>query len=117
MHGFCDEGWCGFHSGDDSGTKFAVIPNTGVGPCSGPCGGGASVAPNGDIGMDALVDVFGHELAETITDPDGSGWGNADGENGDKCAYNFSDEDVHATAAGMTSASVSPARVYTDPNN
>ena len=64
------------------------------------------MAPNGDIGTDAAVDTFVHELAEAITDRMGaSGWTDTRGEIGDKCAYKYSDLDLHATSTGMTSAS------------
>ena len=67
--------------------------------------------------MDSMVDTFAHELAETITDgwtgsdgPAGLGWTDANGEeNGDKCASDHSDLDIHATSTGMTSAAPSPA--------
>jgi hypothetical protein len=41
-------------------------------------------------GLTALVNVSGHELSETVTDPRGDGWFDASGgENGDKCAWVF----------------------------
>ena len=43
------------------------------------------------LGLAALANVTGHELSETMTDPRGSGWFDASGnENGDKCAWSFS---------------------------
>ena len=42
-------------------------------------------------GLEALANVSGHELSETVTDPRGTGWLDASGsENGDKCAWVFS---------------------------
>jgi hypothetical protein len=41
-------------------------------------------------GLAAVANVTAHELAETITDPRGTGWTDSGGaENGDKCAWSF----------------------------
>lgn len=41
-------------------------------------------------GLAALGNVSGHELSETLTDPDGSAWfDNRGAENADKCAWTF----------------------------
>jgi hypothetical protein len=46
--------------------------------------------PDHSQGLEALVNVSGHELSETMTDPRGSGWYDAQGaENSDKCAWSF----------------------------
>ncbi|GJP76750.1 hypothetical protein CLOP_g7213 [Closterium sp. NIES-67] len=50
-----------------------------------------SLAPTGDQGMDGLVSVFAHELAEAASSPFISTWFDGDGyENADKCAWKFS---------------------------
>ncbi|CAF3646508.1 unnamed protein product [Rotaria socialis] len=47
-------------------------------------------SPNGDAGVDAMVSVIAHELVDTMSDPFGSAWFGATGnENADKCAWAF----------------------------
>ena len=42
-------------------------------------------------GLSALANVSGHELSETLTDPNGNAWfDNSGAENADKCAWRFS---------------------------
>ena len=42
-------------------------------------------------GLSALANVSGHELSETLTDPNGNAWYDSSGaENADKCAWTFS---------------------------
>ncbi|CAI6001200.1 unnamed protein product [Closterium sp. NIES-64] len=49
---------------------------------------GPGHSPNGDVGMDGLLSVFAHELAEATSDPFMSAWFDSDGEeNADKCAW------------------------------
>jgi hypothetical protein len=46
--------------------------------------------PNDNVGADAMVSLIAHELSESVTDPLGTGWINADGtENGDPCFFVF----------------------------
>jgi hypothetical protein len=61
------------------------------------CGpGGAS--PNSDPDADAAINVTSHEHMEAVTDPLGTAWYDASGnEIGDKCAWNF------GSALGSTS--------------
>jgi hypothetical protein len=41
-------------------------------------------------GLSSLVNISGHELSETVTDPRNGGWfDSSGGENGDKCAWTF----------------------------
>ena len=74
--------FCAFHHWDD-GLRYAIMVDLGAGsPCNGVCGGASDPFSN-------LTTVSTHELVETITDPDGSGWyddalGHA-GEIGDLC--------------------------------
>jgi hypothetical protein len=82
-------GYCAWHSwGTDRGVpiQFAFFFNL-----------------DGDLGCDpqdtskahsqglaALANVSGHELSETLTDPNGNAWYDASGEeNSDKCAWTF----------------------------
>ena len=42
-------------------------------------------------GLEAIANVSGHELSETLTDPRNGGWIDRNGEeNADKCAWTFS---------------------------
>ncbi|RUS16953.1 hypothetical protein BC937DRAFT_90607 [Endogone sp. FLAS-F59071] len=39
--------------------------------CPGACASGNPImSPNGDVGIDAMINVMAHELAETVTDPE-----------------------------------------------
>jgi hypothetical protein len=50
--------------------------------------GPAIQAPNGDADADAEISPLSHEMAESITDPEGNAWLDSSGnENGDDCAY------------------------------
>ena len=51
------------------------------------------VSPLYSSGIDSVVGAFSHELAETMTDPDISGWYGSGGDQdeiGDKCAFQYS---------------------------
>lgn len=89
--------WCAFHThttgiiaGED--IKYALAPDPPsslYASCSGNVANfGDTTSPNGDIGMDAVADDLIHELSETATDPDISGWFTKNGEeNGDLCNF------------------------------
>ena len=65
---------------------MGVAPNT----CG--CYGQLGVSPNGNPGVDALINVMSHELTETATDPETTtGWRSpiTGNENGDECNFNF----------------------------
>ena len=64
----------------DPGTNKACIGQTQT-----------SYSPNSNVGADAMASVIAHELEETATDPDGTGWWNSTTgqENGDQCAWKF----------------------------
>ena len=82
--GFCTQ-FCGWH--DNYGNyKYAWI---GIPPSGCNCFAQLT-SHNGNAGVDAAVSTIAHELAETVTDPLGTGWYNSNGdENGDVCAWNF----------------------------
>ena len=46
-------------------------------------------APNNDTGIDGMVSILTHELAEAASDPTASSWysGATGDENADKCAF------------------------------
>ena len=89
--------WCAYHSNTNaivSGTdiKYALAadpPTSILSSCSGNLATyHDKTSPNGDVGMDEVVDSLIHELSETVTDPDGSAWYTSNGsENGDLCNF------------------------------
>ena len=53
-----------------------------------PLVAGTFKAPNGDVGVDGMVSIFAHELAEAASDPHLDAWADEGGnENADKCQY------------------------------
>ena len=84
--GFCSQ-YCGYHwYSTISGVriKYAFVGNPAR--CPKVCEP-QSVSPNFDPAADSMVSVVSHELAEAVTDPEGTGWySGTDQENGDKCA-------------------------------
>lgn len=89
---FCTD-YCGYHVSTTlaSGAKIfyaqAGVPTACMTGCGGP---NASNSPNNDTGIDAMISVVAHELAEAVSDPESDGtraWEDAEGnENADKCA-------------------------------
>jgi Phosphate-induced protein 1 conserved region len=83
--------YCGWHSWGTLGTtpvQYGFVGNA-AGPSLGHCAYQSS-SPNNDPGVDAMISVIAHELSETVSDPQGTGWYDSTGaENGDKCAWNF----------------------------
>ncbi|HEX8975932.1 MAG TPA: hypothetical protein VF781_05410 [Solirubrobacteraceae bacterium] len=79
--------YCAYHSsmGSGSGTiLYANMPYDGVSGCE------SGQAPNGDAAADAELNVTSHENIEAITDPLGTAWYDASGnEIGDKCNFTF----------------------------
>jgi PKD domain len=80
------QSYCAYHSSFATlgAVLYAVHPYvTGVPTCD------VGESPTG-TGADAVLNVVSHEHNEIITDPTGSGWFDATGdENGDKCAWTF----------------------------
>jgi hypothetical protein len=86
--GFCTQ-FCGWHTyGGYNGTniKFSFVGNPSR--CNGSCGG-LGTTPNGNAGADDMASIMFHELSESVSDPQLNAWGDNNGENGDKCAWNF----------------------------
>jgi len=85
--------FCGYHDsfrGNGALFRYEVLPF----PCDSQ-GGSCFFDPQGDAGR-SLQEVGSHELAETVTDPDGDGW-NSDrtgNENADICADSGCDADI-----------------------
>jgi hypothetical protein len=100
MAGFCSQ-FCGYHTefylNNPSQTyKYAFIGNAGS-QCLGSCSAVQNLS--GDAGVDGLISVVGHELIETVTDPNSNGWFATSGdESGDLCNFNFGS--TFATSSG-----------------
>jgi hypothetical protein len=79
--------FCAYHSSFTSNGKtvlYAFLPD--ANSLGGGCQEGEVVSPNGQISTDREIAVASHEFIETITDPLGSTWLDAAGnEIGDKC--------------------------------
>jgi len=90
---FCVD-FCGWHSFDPlffggRDIKFSFVGDPSV-QCPEGCEPQTEVSPNGNPGVDAMVSVVAHELAETVTDPDEDAWIDAeDNEIADKCLDMF----------------------------
>eukprot|EP00850_Spirogloea_muscicola_P022776 SM000311S11922 [mRNA] locus=s311:92275:94402:+ [translate_table: standard] len=82
-------------AGETLAMKMAFIGNAATqcpDACIGSILGGFQASPNGNVGVDGMISVIGHELAESVTDPvDGSGWTDGPEEEvGDLCIWQFS---------------------------
>ena len=93
---YCGWHWSGsFVSGAVTpGTIYSgypVVKFAFIGDAAGASGCTAqSPSPNGDTGADSMISVLAHELAETVSDPQGNAWYASNGqENGDLCAWIF----------------------------
>jgi len=89
--------WCAYHSNSSTivsgkDIKYALAADPPASILS-SCSGNIvtyhdKTSPNGDVGMDEVVDSLIHELSETVTDPDGTAWYTAGGlEVGDLCNF------------------------------
>ena len=86
--------YCGWHSWGSWGSTGTPVQYAFIGDAAGPglyhCAEQTGSSPNNDPGVDAMISVMSHELEETATDPQGSGWYDSSGEeNADKCAWTF----------------------------
>jgi hypothetical protein len=90
--GFCSFD-CGWHYwGTTNGTtiKYSFVGNPDACPVA--CAA-QTVGPNDNAGADAMASSIAHELEESVTDPEGTGWyAPPQQENGDLCAWNFGAE-------------------------
>lgn len=78
-------GYCGYHSETTSGILYAVIPYNAV---AGHCQSN-NPRPNAST-ADPAISTVSHEQNETVTDPDGNAWIDAQGdEEADLCLTNF----------------------------
>jgi hypothetical protein len=87
---FCSV-YCGYHEWQTvNGTsiKLGFIGDAGT-LCPSQCIA-AYPSANQNSGADGMASVIAHEVSEAVTDPNGTGWYDAYGEeNGDKCAWTF----------------------------
>ncbi len=87
----CTQGVCSFsffcaYHGNFGNTIYAAMPYTGTNLSA--CG--VTHSPNGDVDADSTINVTSHEQMEAATDPYGTAWYDASGnEIGDKCAWKF----------------------------
>lgn len=100
-----DGGWCGSHyNAPQNGTQllYGVV----ITPSDETCSNAESQSPdapyldatNGNMSTDGTLSTTTHEIAETVTDPLGTGWGDVKGnEVADVCSYSFAPF-VHKTA-------------------
>jgi hypothetical protein len=81
---------CGFHTYTQWGQDWYTYIFVGnPGHCPNVCPE-YTPSPNGVPDADEMVDILGHELSETVTDPYVDAWYDASGqENADKCAWTF----------------------------
>ncbi len=89
--------WCAYHShstaivtGVDIKYALAADPPASIlSSCSGNLATyHDTTSPNGDVGMDEVVDSLIHELSETVTDPDINAWYTSGGQEvGDLCNF------------------------------
>lgn len=78
-------GYCGYHSNTASGILYAVVPYNAV---SGHCQSD-NPRPNGST-ADPTLSTISHEQNETVTDPYGNAWIDAEGdEEADLCLASF----------------------------
>jgi hypothetical protein len=87
--GFCTQ-YCAWHTNgtiNGQDIKFGLVGNPDR--CPSACEA-QTHSPNGNAGADGMANMLGHEISETLTDPDLDAWYDRRGnENGDKCAWNF----------------------------
>lgn len=87
--GFCTK-YCGWHTyarTTKGNVRYSFVGN--AARCLSACSV-QTVSPNGNAGVDAMVSVIAHELAEAVSDPDLNAWYDSGGaENADKCAWTF----------------------------
>ena len=82
-------GFCAYHSSFKVGTTPVIYSNQPFGTTNG-CQVSGAPSPNGDPDADAAATSASHELSEAMTDPLGTGWFSAQGnEIGDICAYKY----------------------------
>jgi hypothetical protein len=90
--------FCGYHTYSSSlliaDMNFAVVDSPLGTTCSSDAGSntGGNQSPNNNIEADTEISITGHEISETVSDPQGTAWYDSAGfESGDECAYIYGD--------------------------
>jgi hypothetical protein len=89
--GFCEK-YCGWHTyGSVLGMneiKYIFVGNPSA--CLDACAPQKFRSPNGNVGVDAMINVIAHEIDETVTDPLLDAWYDMHGEeSADKCNWHW----------------------------
>lgn len=97
LGGDADRGaYCGYHSVTSSGFLYGFVPYNDV---PGHCQSDGFPLPNSNS-ADVTISTLSHEHNEMVTDPDGRGWIDTNGqEDGDLCASTFG-RNLGLTAGG-----------------
>eukprot|EP00884_Botryococcus_braunii_P008303 jgi/Botrbrau1/17474/Bobra.0054s0061.1 len=94
--GFCSK-YCGWHAHDTwrgNNVRFGFVGSPLK--CPNSCMKQQWFSPNTVSEADGMVSILGHEIVETMTDPDGNAWYDDKGyENADKCAWNYGDVSIN----------------------
>jgi len=102
--------YCAYHSWIGSGPTATLYANMPYADNINGCASGTT--PNSDVAGDGYINLISHEHAEAITDPTGTGWYAATGnENGDNCAWYFGQLSGVQSAATLTVSAVKPSYV------
>ena len=99
----CDtpgSGYCAYHSHAALNKVPVIYGNM---PYAYPAGcSGTSNSPNNNVDADTEATALTHEVSEAITDPEGTAWFSAQGnEIGDLCAYNYGTNTYDGGAANQ----------------
>ncbi len=90
VSGFCTA-YCGWHNSamiQNTTIKYAFVGNPER--CPNACAA-QSVSLNNNPGADAMANIVVHEIDKMVTNPNGDGWFDSNGqENSDLCAWQFS---------------------------
>jgi len=96
--------YCAYHSAFGTTSAPVIYANMPYGNAS-HCRASGQTTPNAagtDVSADLTANVLTHELIETVTDPLGDAWYDAQGnEIGDKCAWNFGSNKIISNMNGV----------------
>jgi hypothetical protein len=82
--------YCAYHGSFVNANGQTVIYSDQPYPALSACSATGAMSPNGNLAGDTEASIASHELTEAITDPLGTAWYDANGnEIGDLCAYKF----------------------------
>lgn len=82
---------CGYHDHfeqHNKSIKYVFAGDASV--CPNVCMGQQNNSPNNNLGADGIINILGHELSESTSDPNIDAWLDDNSqENADKCAWKF----------------------------